>query len=164
MEGFVAQTYELAERMDAPRARALCRCFGGFLDFQRGRWARADSSLREAVAIYRRIGSASGEALSLQRLAVLLTARGEIDPAMAALDEGVFAAERAIMRSHCLTRLYASMARNRLAAQEVASAAEFIQAGIEAARRHGSCLTCNALLLPETVRVHLATGRKTEAR
>jgi ATP/maltotriose-dependent transcriptional regulator MalT len=114
--------------------------------------------------MYRRIGAASGESLSLQRLAVLLTAKGEIDEAMVALDEGVASAERAILRSHCLTRLYTSMVRNRLAAGRPDEAELHLAEGEEAARRHGHCLTCNALLLPETVRVEAARGRIERAR
>jgi tetratricopeptide (TPR) repeat protein len=145
--------------MGAPRAIALCRSFGGFLRFQLGDWSPAESELREAIALYRDIGSASGEALSLQRLGVILTARGAIEEGMAALEEGIAAAERATMRSHCLTRLYASMARNSLAAGNPLAAEELIAAGEETAGRHGYCLTCNALLLPEAVRTRIAVGQ-----
>lgn len=159
----VAQTHEQARRMGARRAVALCRCFAGALDFQEGRWEAADVALREAIDLYRKIGAASGEALSLQRLGVLETARGCLDEAMTSFDEGVLAAERAIMRSHCLTRLYASIARNRLAAGDIATAEQYLQQGERTVRRHGCCLTCNALLLPEAVRVALALDRFEEA-
>jgi tetratricopeptide (TPR) repeat protein len=155
----VRETHEQAVRMGAPRAIALCRSFGGFLRFQLGDWSRAESELREAIALYRDIGSASGEALSLQRLGVILTARGAIEEGMVALEEGIAAAERATMRSHCLTRLYASMARNSLAAGNPLAAEELIVVGEETARRHWYCLTCNALLLPEAVRTRIAVGR-----
>jgi hypothetical protein len=155
----VSATHQQAVRMGAPRAIALCRSFGGFLRFQLGDWAQAESELREAIALYRETGSASGEALSLQKLGVLLTARGEIEEGMASIEEGISAAERATMRSHCLTRLYASMARNRLAAGEPRAAEELIIVGEETARRHGHCLTCNALLLPEAVRARISVGR-----
>ncbi|MGH9335331.1 MAG: ATP-binding protein, partial [Vicinamibacteria bacterium] len=137
----VSATYQQAVRMGAPRAIALCRSFEGFLEFQRGDWVRAENELREAIDLYRKIGSASGEALTLQRLGVLLTARGALEEGMSALEEGSSAAERATMRSHCLTRLYASMARNRLAAGEPQAAEELIVTGEETARRHGHCLT-----------------------
>jgi tetratricopeptide (TPR) repeat protein len=77
----VEQTYDQARRMGAPRALALCRCFGGALEFQLGRWKEAESSLREAVALYRDLRAASGDALSQQRLGVLLTAKGQLDQA-----------------------------------------------------------------------------------
>lgn len=149
--------------MGAPRAIALCQCFSGALDFQVGRWDVAERDLREAIERYRGIGAASGESLSLQRLGVLLTARGRLDEAIAALDEGVVVAERAIMRSHCLTRLQASLARNRLAAGDLDGATEAIAVGDLHAARHGHCVTCNALLLPEAVRVALRRGDVADA-
>src|SRR6185437_2870187 len=97
----VDQTLLQAQRMKAPRAIALCENFSGMLDFQGGRWVEAERQLRQAVERFRQVGSASGEALSLQRLGVLLTARGEIEESRALLDEGLVVGGRAAMRSHC---------------------------------------------------------------
>jgi len=160
----VGETLEHASRMGAPRAVALCRNFGGYLNFQEGKWDRAERSLRSAVETYRQLGGASGESLSLQRLGVLLTAKGRIDEGLEILGRGVLVAERSTMRSHALTRLYASIARNRLAAGDVEAADRALEQGHEEARRHGNCVTCNGLLLPESVRVHLARGRHEAAR
>lgn len=159
----VEEVERQATRMGALRAIALCRCFAGALRFQSGRWDQAERDLREAIDLYRQVGGASGESLSLQRLGVLLTARGDLDEALTVLDEGTVAAERATMRSHCLTRLYASMARNRLAAGDHESAVLYMREGASAAERHGHCVTCNALLLPEAVRVALIEGDATAA-
>jgi tetratricopeptide (TPR) repeat protein len=160
----VSQVHGQATRMGALRAVALCRCFGGALHFQNGDWSAATADLVEAIDLYRKLGGASGEALSLQRYGVLLTAQGKLDQAMAAFDEGVFAAERATMRSHCLTRLYASMARNRLAANDLRAATDAMHLGETTADRHGHCVTCNALLLPEAVRVSIALDDLAGAR
>lgn len=149
--------------MGAPRALALCHNFGGALDFQAGRWESAEHKLRDAVALYRDVGSAAGESLSLQRLGLLLTARGVLDEAYEALAEGLVVAERAAMRSHCLTRLHASMIRNRLAAKDREGIELSLSEGLEAARRHGNCVTCNALLLPEVVRAQIELGRLDDA-
>jgi tetratricopeptide (TPR) repeat protein len=154
----VDQTLEQARRMNAPRAVALCESFAGTLDFQRGEWDHAEEQLRRAIDRFRQVRSASGEALSLQRLAVLLTARGELEAARGLLDEGLVVGSRAAMRSHCLTRLHASLARNRLAADDKAAAQASLQEGLAEAARHGRCATCSALLLPEAVRVELAFG------
>jgi tetratricopeptide (TPR) repeat protein len=154
----VAQTYEQAERMGAPRALALCHCFGGALDFQTGEWDKSEESLHKAIDLYRQVGSGSGESLSLQRLGVLLTAQGKLDEARALIDDGIVVAERASMRSHCLTRLHATMLRNRIAADDAEGARESLVQGLDAARRHGHCVTCNALLLPEAVRAELKVG------
>lgn len=159
----VAQTLEQAQRMQAPRALGLCKSFGGALDFQAGRWHEAEAQLREAVQLFRQVGSASGEALSLQRLGVLLTARGQLEPARSALDDGIVVGGRAAMRSHCLTRLHASLARNRLAAGDRNAALASLEEGLAEVARHGHCSTCNALLLPEAVRVELAFEHLREA-
>jgi tetratricopeptide (TPR) repeat protein len=144
--------------MQAPRAIALCQCFNGALEFQAGNWARAEESLRESIALYHEIGAASGEALARQRLGVVLTARGLFDEALAVLEEGALVAERAVMRAHCLARLYATMAHNRLEAGELAAAGEVLHEGLAMSQRHGNCTTCDALLLPVAVRVHTEQG------
>lgn len=96
--------------------------------------------------------------MSLQRLGVLLTARGQLDEALQNLEDGLIVAERVAMRSHCLTRLHASMLRNRIAAGDRRGLELSLGEGKEAAQRHGRCVTCNALLLPEMVRAHIALG------
>ena len=55
------------------------------------------------------------------------------------------------------------LARNRLAMGDVAEASACLETGLATAVRHGHCLTCNALLLPEAVRVALASDRMAEA-
>jgi len=159
----VDETHAQAERMGAPRAVALCCNFGGALELLQGKWDDAERHLREAVELYERLGTASGEALSLQRLGVLLCARGRLDEADEVLGRALVRAEGALMRSHCLTRVHASLARQRLATGDLAGAEHFLREGQETARRHGSCMTCNALLLPEAVRVALANGRLEDA-
>ena len=149
--------------MNAPRAIALCQCFNGALEFQAGNWPRAEESLRESVSLYREIGAASGEALARQRLGLLLTARGRLDEALAVLDEGLVVAERAVMRAHCLARLYATLARNRLEAGELEAADDALYLGLEMSNRHGNCTTCDALLYPVAVSVRVAQDRLSDA-
>jgi tetratricopeptide (TPR) repeat protein len=149
--------------MGAPRAVALCQCFNGALEFQAGHWMEAESVLRESVKLYREIGTASGEALALQRLGTLLTARNRLDEAMVVFEEGVLAAERAIMRAHCLTRLYASMTQNRLQAGDIDAADHYLALGLTMSERHGHCATCHALLYPAAVSVCVAQGTLPEA-
>lgn len=144
--------------MGAPRAIALCQCFNGALEFQSGHWAEAESALRESVRLYRELGAASGEALALQRLGTLLTARRRLAEAMSVFEEGTVVAERATMRAHCLTRLYASMTRNRLVAGEIDTADHYLELGLSMSERHGHCATCHALLYPAAVSVHIARG------
>ena len=154
----VSTTYEQARRMGAPRAIALCQCFSGALEFQAGHWAAAEAALRDSIQLYREIGAASGEALACQRLGVLQTARGELAEALATLEAGVTTAERALMRAHCLTRLYAAMARNRLVAGDLPAADQALALGLAMSERHGHCTTCDALLLPAAISVRVAQG------
>lgn len=149
-------TLSQAQRMSAPRAIALCQCFNGALEFQAGHWQQAEEALRESIALYNEIGAASGEALARQRMGVVLTAQGRLDEALTTLEEGALVAERAVMRAHCLTRLYAAMARNRLVAGDLGAADHALYLGLAMSERHGNCTTCDALLLPVAVSVRVA--------
>jgi hypothetical protein len=60
------------------------------------------------------------------------------------------------MRAHCLTRIYAATARNRLTAGDLPGAAQALELGLAMSRRHGHCTTCDALLLPAAVSVRVA--------
>lgn len=144
--------------MQAPRPIALCQCFTGALEFQVGHWQEAEAALQESITLYRELGAASGEALAWQRLGVLQTARGQLAAAMASFEEGVSATQQAVMRAHCLTRLYASMTRNRVIAGELEAADEYLELGLAMSERHGNCSTCHALLLPAAVSVRVAQG------
>ena len=145
-----------AQRIGAPRAIAFCRCFDGALEFQAGHWEVAEASLRESIRLHREIGAASGEALACQRLGVLLTAYGRLDEAKTILEEGLLAAEHALLRAHCLTRIFAALARNRLAVGDLSAAEDALAQGLAMSERHGHCTTCDALLLPAAISVRTA--------
>jgi predicted negative regulator of RcsB-dependent stress response len=149
--------------MGAPRAIALCQCFSGALEYQAGHWEQAEAALNESIRLYRELGAASGEALGWQRLGVLQTARGQLEAGLNSLEEGVQAAERAVMRAHCLGRLYASITRNRLTAEDLPAADHYLSLGLEMGQRHGNCATCNALLLPAAVSLNIAQGNLQQA-
>jgi DNA-binding SARP family transcriptional activator len=154
----VTATLAQAQRMGAARAVALCHCFAGALEFQSGHWASAEASLRTAIGLYRQIGAAFGESLSCQRLGALLTAKGSIEEGLAILQEGLAAAERALLRAHCLTRVNASLVRNRLAAGDLMAADQALTVGLAMSERHGNCSTCYALLLPAAISLRVAQG------
>lgn len=113
--------------------------------------------------MYRQIGAALGESLSCQRLGALLTARGRIEEGLAILQEGLAAAERALLRAHCLTRVNASLVRNRLAAGDLMAADQAMTLGLTMSERHGTCSTCYALLLPAAISLRIAQGDLAEA-
>ena len=159
----VTATLKQAQRMGAARAVALCHSFDGALEFQSGHWANAEASLHAAIQLYRQIGAALGESLSCQRLGALLTARGRIEEGLAILQEGLAAAERALLRAHCLTRVNASLVRNRLAAGDLMAADQAMTLGLTMSERHGTCSTCYALLLPAAISLRIAQGDLAEA-
>ena len=142
--------------MGAPRAIALCQSFNGALEFQVGHWSEAEEALHESINLFRQIGAADGEALSYQRLGILLTAQGQLDEALSVLEDGVMAAKQAKLRAHLQGRLYASIARNRLLAGDLPAAHDALSLGEALTESHGHCALCEALLLPVAVSVRIA--------
>lgn len=144
--------------MGAPRAIALCQSFNGALEFQVGHWSEAAEALHEAIELFHQIGAADGEALSYQRLGILLTAQGQLDEGLSALEDGIVAAKHAKLRAHLQGRLYAAMARNRLLAGDLTAADDALSLGLALTESHGHCALCEALLLPVAVSVRIAQG------
>lgn len=68
----------------------------------------------------------------------------------------MIAAERAHMRSHCQTRIYAALARNRLTAGDLAAADQALALGLTASQAHGHCGICESLLLPAAASIRVA--------
>lgn len=144
--------------MGAPRAIALCQSFNGALEFQVGHWDEAKAALHEAITLFHQIGAADGEALSYQRLGILLAAEGQLEDGLTALEDGVVAATHAKLRAHIQGRLYASVARNRLLAGDLPAADHALSLGLALTESHGHCALCEALLLPAAVSVRVAQG------
>jgi tetratricopeptide (TPR) repeat protein len=128
-----------------------------------GRLDVAEASVREALDLFRRTGSALGEALALERLGTILTVRGRLEPGLDAIAAGVVTAERGLLRRHALTRLHAAEARNRLAAGALYAAEDAAREASASAALHGECVACDAAFRPEVIRVALARGRIGEA-
>jgi len=128
-----------------------------------GRLDLAEASVREALGLFRKTGSALGEALALERLGTILTVRGRLEPGLEAISAGVVTAERGLLRRHALTRLHAAEARNRLAAGALYAAEDAAREASASAALHGECVACDAAFRPEVIRVALARGRIAEA-
>ncbi len=126
------------------------------MEFEAGHWVEAETALREAIDLYRQINAAAGEALGLQRLGVLQTARGELAEGLATLEDGVIAAKNALLRSHMLGRLHAAIAHNRLLAGDLPAADHALALGLSLIQGHGHCTICESLLLPLGVSIRLA--------
>lgn len=152
-----------ARRMGAPRAIALCQNFNGALEFQARHWMEAEKALQESIDLFRQIGAAGGEALSLQRLGIMQTEQGHLDEALSTLEAGVVAAKQALLRAHLQGRLQASIARNRLLAGDLHAAEHALALGLTLTEDHGHCPLCESLLLPVAVSVRLAQGDLTGA-
>lgn len=144
--------------MGATRAVAICQSVNGALEFQAEHWEASEAALRESISLSRQLGAGLGEAVGSERLGNLLTAQGRLQESLAVLQEGLIAAKRGSKRSHTLARLYGAMARNRLAAEDVPAAAEALSLGLHMAEEHGRCGTCEKVLLPVAVSVHIAQG------
>ncbi len=154
---------ERARQRGDMRALATGLAIEGAVALEAARWDVAEAALRDAAGLYGSIGCGLGESFALDRLGLLLTARGRLDEGMAALGSGILAAERAMLRRHALARLHTTLARNRLAAGALYSAEDSLREASETAARHGPCAICDAALRPEAVRVALARGRIQEA-
>jgi tetratricopeptide (TPR) repeat protein len=154
---------ERAGRREDTAALATAHAVQGALALEAGRWDEAEPLLRDAAERHRAGGSAFAEAFALERLGVLLTARGRHDEAMSALAAGLLVAERSDLRLHALTRLHAAMARNRLAGADLEGADSYLREALQSAARHGDCLVCETLFRRESVRVALARGHVAEA-
>jgi hypothetical protein len=143
----LSATEEEAQRLGALRVLALCRCVAGTLAHIEERADEAERSLRKAAELFRQAGIASGEASSLVRLGSVLTAQRRFDEARAVLQDGLFVAERATMRSHVLVRLHAAIARNFLSSGEIESARAAVHEGFAAEERAGRCMGCHSFLV-----------------
>jgi hypothetical protein len=149
-------TERRARELGAQRIVALCRCVGGTLELLAGQWREAEISLREAHMLYQSVGVPSGQAASLQRLALVLLATGRVAEARATIAEGIFVAQKSAMRAHVLVRLYAALARAELAAGDCEAARQAIEDARRVEELHGRCMSCTLNLEQERVQVELA--------
>lgn len=163
VEAELATFGERVRRCGFRRRIIVARAVEGALALEGGRFAAAETALREAAALAGEASFALGEAFALERLGVLLSARGRFDEGLTVLGTALLVAERASLRRHAMTRVHVALARNRLAAGSVYAAEDFARESSESAARQGECAICDALLRPELVRVALERGKVEEA-
>jgi tetratricopeptide (TPR) repeat protein len=107
----------------------------------------------------------------MQRLAVVETGLGRYQDAHDRLAAALALARSSddpLVLSHSPTRLFTSLTENRLRAGDLAGAAQSLAEGYAAQRAvladgFGECATCEVLLYPAAVAVHLARGERQEA-
>ncbi len=167
VEAMVRRSLVQAERVGNRRAMALALLALGSVLFLTGRWADAAELLERAVGLAESVEAEQAVVHGQQRLALLETAAGRNEAALRRLDTAIERAERsssAQVRHHSRTRLYATLARNRLQAGAIDAAVEAVRSAQAVRRDVGACLTCDALLHPVSVPVALAGGRPDLAR
>lgn len=155
-----------AEQVGNVRAQALCHHGIGATRFQTGDWPAGEASLRRGIELASSIGSTFGTVLGEHRLGILETALGRWDAAEARLRGALDVARTSgspMVLLHSPTRLRAALAANRLAAGDLGSAAAELERGFSeqatfATLGFGECVTCDVLLYPIAVDVHLALG------
>ena len=100
-----------AERSGARRAAAFARALSGEAALLSGDLDLAAAELTEASAGHRDLGSAAGEAHSLQRLAEVRLAQGDDAEARRLLERALPLARSSIVAKHLLHRMFGTMIR-----------------------------------------------------
>jgi tetratricopeptide (TPR) repeat protein len=100
---------ETAERSGVRRAAAFAQALAGEAALLAGDLDLAAAELTEAAARHRDIGSAAGEAHSLQRLAEVRAAHGDAAEARRLLDRALPLARDSVVAKHLLHRVFGTM-------------------------------------------------------
>ena len=98
-----------ARRSGALRAEAFASALIGEAAFLSGDLGLAAAELSEARGLHREIGSAAGEAHSLQRLAEVRIAEGDCELAMQLLQDALHLARGSMLAKHLLQRIFGTM-------------------------------------------------------
>jgi DNA-binding SARP family transcriptional activator/predicted negative regulator of RcsB-dependent stress response len=98
-----------ARRSGALRAEAFASALIGEAAFLSGDLGLAAAELSEARGLHREIGSAAGEAHSLQRLAEVRIAEGDCELAMQLLQDALPLARGSMLAKHLLQRIFGTM-------------------------------------------------------
>ncbi len=98
-----------AERSGARRAAAFAQALSGEAALLSGDLDLAAAELTEAAARHRQLGSAAGEAHSLQRLAEVRAARGDDAGARRLLERALPLARDSVVAKHLLHRVFGTM-------------------------------------------------------
>ncbi len=113
-----------AERSGALRAAAFARALSGEAALLSGDLDLAAAELTEASAGHRDLGSAAGEAHSLQRLAEVRLAQGDDAEARRLLERALPLARSSIVAKHLLHRVFGTMIRAATSRPEAVQIAE----------------------------------------
>ena len=134
-----------AERSGARRAAAFARALTGEAALLSGDLDLAAAELTEASAGHRDLGSAAGEAHSLQRLAEVRLAQGDDAEARRLLERALPLARSSIVAKHLLHRVFGTMilaATSRAEAVRSPNGPSRCSAGTTSASSARSCWPC----------------------
>ncbi len=146
-----------AERLGAARGRAFATTLRGEAELLSGRLDDADRDLRRGRQLHHDMGAATGEAFSLQRLAELAGARGDLRVAHRLLDESLAVARESDVGFHLFDRIYGT--RIVLAADPAAALAAVDEAE---ERVRGPLETCPGCRITLAVPAAIALARAGE--
>jgi tetratricopeptide (TPR) repeat protein len=142
--------------MGAPRSLAVCHYYLGTMAYFRGQFETALEHLARAQALYRQVGARFGEAVALQVTGLTETALGRLDVGRALFERALEMVADAPMASHARVRLYASLVRNRLDANDMGAAIAAAEEGLALVDEH-HCI-CNAGIYPAAAVVAALNG------
>ena len=146
----VARDLQLtARRSGALRAEAFASALIGEAALLAGDLERAAAELGEARDLHRDLGSAAGEAHSMQRLAEVHLARGEREEAMRLLWQALPMARESMVAKHLLQRIFGTMV---LAAADPDEARALVDRAEATLGWDDACPFCSIMLsVPATI-------------
>ena len=157
---FADELTELALQERSTQGQAVASLLVGEIELFSGRLDRAADALTRAVDLHARAGAASGEVLSLQRVAELAIAAGR-QPDRATLTRGLSLSHDAWLRAHVDVRMRGVViqcARTRKSGVASVRQADEVLAAINV------CPTCAIGFHLTAARAFAASGMPTEAR
>jgi tetratricopeptide (TPR) repeat protein len=132
-----------ALRSGALRAVAFASALIGEAALLSGDLELADDELRDSVDVHHDLGSAAGEAHSLQRLAEVRLAQGDREEAFRLLDQALPLARWSMMAKHLLQRIYGTMI---IAAPNPTTARAIVDRAESTLGTEDQCLFCAVML------------------
>ena len=161
VERTVREALARAEAAGKVGAMAVAEHALGSVQMAVGRWPEARQTLARSVGLARAVGAPQGIVLGLQRLAHLDTISGDLDGGYRRVQEALAigrASSSPQVRYHSFSRMNGALALNRLLAGELDAARSALAEGARVQREVGECVTCDSLIHPVAVPIHLAAG------
>lgn len=144
-----------ARRSGALRAAAFASLLIGEAALLSGDLSLASVELTEAGELHRDLGSAAGEAHSLQRLAEVRLAEGDAATAMRLLQQALPLARASMIARHLLARIFGTMI---LAASDVVEARAIVDRAESTIGWEDNCPFCSVVLYVPAVHACLRAG------